>query len=172
MTPVFKVKKLYHDAQLPVRANPTDSGLDVFVHHFEKAYTRYGCRELVNVSPTDKALGFDGSEYVLETNDRVFIATGLSVSVEPGFEIQVRPKSGLALKKGLSIVNTPGTVDSSYRGPVNIIVINTGHERQTIKIGEKIAQLVVAPVCLSEVVEVEDLDSTDRGSGGFGSTGV
>jgi dUTP pyrophosphatase len=169
MIPILKVKKLFPDAQLPVRANPTASGLDVFAHHFEKVYTKYGCRDL---KESDSSLGFDGTQYVLEPNDRIFIASGLSVSIDPGFEIQVRPRSGLALKKGLSITNSPGTVDSDYRGPVNIIVTNTGHDRQTIKIGERIAQLVVAPVCLSEVVEVEELDSTDRGKDGFGSTGV
>lgn len=165
--PSLRVKKLFPDAQLPERANPTDSGMDVFVHHFEKAFTRYCVKEL-----DSKCLGFNGAEYTLESNDRVLVATGLSVAIEPGYEVQVRPRSGNALKRGLTVLNTPGTIDSSYRGPVGVIIINTSHLPQTIKIGEKIAQLVVAPVCLSEVIEVEDLDKTDRGAGGFGSTGV
>lgn len=159
--PILKVKKLYLDAQLPVRANPTDSGADVFVHHFERSFTRMGSD---SISPVIK-------EYTLCHGDRILIATGLSVAVEPGYEVQVRPRSGNALKRGLTVVNTPGTIDANYRGPVGIIIINTGHEPDTIRVGEKIAQLVVCPVSLSEIVEVNDLDETDRGAGGFGSTG-
>jgi len=154
------VKKLFPDAQLPVRANPTDSGLDVFVHHFEQFY------------PNADGFPLDQPYIRLSPGSRVFIATGLSVAVAAGYEVQVRPRSGNALKRGLTVLNTPGTIDSSYRGPVNVIIINLSEEPQVIKRGEKIAQLVVAPVCLAAVVEVENLDQTDRGEGGFGSTGV
>lgn len=154
------VKKLFPDAELPFRANPTDSGLDVFVHHFEQYV------------PQADRLPMDLDYVRLDPGQRAFIATGLSVAVAPGFEVQVRPRSGNALKRGLTVLNTPGTIDSSYRGPVNIIIINLSNEPQVIKKGEKIAQLVVAPVCLVPVVEVENLDQTDRGEGGFGSTGV
>jgi len=158
--PPIKVKKLFPDAQLPVRAHPTDSGLDVFVHHFEQ-YNFNADKFPLNM------------EYVrLSPGQRIFVATGLSVSIVPGYEVQVRPKSGLALKKGLTVLNTPGTIDSGYLGPVNVIIINLGNEPQEIKRGEKIAQLVVAPVCLSEAIEVTDFDQTDRGEGGFGSTGI
>lgn len=160
MIPVLKVKKLYPDAQLPVRANPTDSGLDVFVHHFEQ------------YAPNADGFPLDQPYIRLSPGSRVFIATGLSVAVAPGFEVQVRPRSGNALKRGLTVLNTPGTIDSGYRGPVNVIIINLSDELQVIKRGDKIAQLVVAPVCLSEVVEVGDLDQTDRSTGGFGSTGT
>jgi dUTP pyrophosphatase len=87
-------------------------------------------------------------------------------------EIQVRPRSGLAAKKGLGILNSPGTIDESYRGPIKVIIINLSHKSVTLNAGDKIAQLVVAPVILSEVVEVETLDETERGTGGFGSTGA
>jgi dUTP pyrophosphatase len=153
---------------LPVRSKPNDSGMDVFVHHFEKVYTMYGDFDL---KENVESLGFDGTQYILKTHDRILVATGLSVAVDPGYEIQVRPRSGNALNRGLSIVNSPGTIDADYRGPVGIIIINTGHFSQIIKVGEKIAQLVVAPICLSEIIEVEDLDETERGDGGFGSTG-
>jgi dUTP pyrophosphatase len=158
--PVLRVKKLFLDAQLPVRANSTDSGMDVFIHHFEKAYTEKG-----------ESSVFLSNEYCLQTNERLFVSTGLSVAIDPGYEVQVRPRSGNSLKRGLTVLNTPGTIDCSYRGPVNIIIVNLGFEQQFIKIGEKIAQLVVAPVVLSNILEVEDLDQTDRGEGGFGSTG-
>lgn len=161
MIPSLKVKKLFPDALLPVRANPTDSGADVFAYRFEKVYAE-GMRDLS---------GSDEKELVLNTNDRVMINTGLSVSIEPGYEIQVRPRSGNALKKGLTIVNSPGTVDATYRGPVCVILANTGHQSQVIRKGDKIAQLVVCPVTLSEIVEVDELNDTDRGQGGFGSTG-
>lgn len=160
--PHLKVKKLYPDAQLPSRANPTDSGADIFVHHFEKSYTMMG----------EDSLCMQHKDFTLCPFDRVLIGTGISVAVDPGYEIQVRPRSGNALKRGLTVLNTPGTIDSSYRGPVGIIVINISHEPQTIVVGEKIAQLVVCPVALSHIVEVSDLDKTERGNGGFGSTGV
>lgn len=154
--PALKVKKLFLDAKLPVRANSTDSGADVFVHHFDFM----GAKESIGCSVT------------IEPNQRILIATGLSVAIDPGYEVQVRPRSGNALKRGLTVLNTPGTIDSSYRGPVNVIIVNLGLLPQEIKIGEKIAQLVVAPVCLSEIVEVQDLNKTDRGEDGFGSTGI
>jgi dUTP pyrophosphatase len=150
--PPLKVKKLFPDAQLPVRANQTDSGLDVFVHHFE------------DFNPH--------ADKFLLLNDRILVATGLSIAIEPGYEVQVRPRSGNALKKGLTVLNSPGTIDSSFRGAVNVIIINLSAEQQKICVGDKIAQLVIAPVCLSEVVEVENLDETDRGQSGFGSTGA
>ena len=158
------VQKIYPDAKLPDRANPTDSGADIFAYKFERVYDELGETEF----PADKAL----NSIILKTGDRVLINTGIKVSIRSGYEIQVRPRSGNALKRGLTIVNTPGTIDCSYRGPVGVIMINTGHEPQEIKIGDKIAQLVDCPVGLSNVVEVANLEDTDRGEGGFGSTGT
>lgn len=109
---------------------------------------------------------------VLEPGKRVLIPTGLSVEIPRGYEIQVRPRSGLAISKGISLVNTPGTIDADYRGEVKIIVINLGQETVTIQDQDRIAQLVVCPIVQAEVEEVFDLSETERGEGGFGSTGI
>ncbi|MEO7248168.1 MAG: dUTP diphosphatase [Novosphingobium sp.] len=99
------------------------------------------------------------------------IATGLALAIPPGFEIQVRPRSGLALKHGISVPNTPGTIDSDYRGELKVILINHGSETFAIRRGDRIAQLVLAPVVQARWALVEALDETTRGAGGFGSTG-
>lgn len=109
---------------------------------------------------------------MLEPGQRELIPTGLAFEIPQGFEIQARPRSGLAAKQGISIVNTPGTIDSDYRGEVKIILINLGHETVEINDGERIAQLVIAPVFQADFEEVAELSDTDRGAGGFGSTGV
>ena len=103
---------------------------------------------------------------------RGLIPTGLKIALEPGFEAQVRPRSGLALKSGITCLNTPGTVDSDYRGEVKVILINLGAEDFTVRRGDRIAQMVIAPVIQAAVAEVGDLDETARGAGGFGSTGA
>lgn len=100
------------------------------------------------------------------------ISAGIYVSIPPGFEAQVRPRSGLALKHGISIVNSPGTIDSDYRGLVGIILVNLGSEAYTIRRGTRIAQLVIKPISQAEWVEVDELDETHRNAGGFGHTGV
>jgi dUTP pyrophosphatase len=99
------------------------------------------------------------------------VATGFAVAIPAGYEIQVRPRSGLALKHGISVPNTPGTVDSDYRGELKVILINHGSDPFTIERGDRIAQLVLAPVTLAAWQEVAELDETVRGAGGFGSTG-
>lgn len=99
------------------------------------------------------------------------VATGFALAIPQGYEIQVRPRSGLALKHGITVPNTPGTVDSDYRGELKVILINHGSEDFIIARGDRIAQLVLAPVTKAVWSEVEELDATDRGSGGFGSTG-
>lgn len=109
---------------------------------------------------------------VLQPGARDLIPTGLAVEIPRGFEIQVRPRSGLAIKKGLGLVNSPGTIDADYRGEIKVIVINHGQQPITIEDQDRIAQFVVAPVVQAEIVEVEELDDTERGEGGFGSTGV
>ena len=103
--------------------------------------------------------------------ERVLVPTGLAISLPEGFEAQIRPRSGLALKHGISLVNSPGTIDADYRGEISIILINHGSEPFTIVPGERIAQMVVAPFARASFVEVENLPATGRGVGGFGSTG-
>lgn len=101
----------------------------------------------------------------------VLVPTGLKMSIPPGFEAQVRPRSGLAAKWGVTVLNSPGTIDADYRGELKVLLINHGHENFEIRHGDRIAQLVIAPVVTAEFVSVESLDESDRGSGGFGSTG-
>jgi dUTP pyrophosphatase len=102
---------------------------------------------------------------------RALVPTGLAVAIPPGYEAQVRPRSGLALRIGLTCLNSPGTIDSDYRGEVCVILVNLGQERIALDRGERIAQLVVAPVTRAELAEVAELPATGRGSGGFGHTG-
>ncbi len=109
---------------------------------------------------------------ILMPGARAAIPTGLAFAVQQGFEAQIRPRSGLALKHGVTCLNSPGTIDSDYRGEVKVILINLGQELFIIQRGERIAQMVIAPVVQAEVLEVETLDVTARGAGGFGSTGL
>lgn len=108
----------------------------------------------------------------LEPMDRRLVPTGLAIELPVGFEAQVRPRSGLALKQGLTCLNTPGTIDADYRGEVQVLLVNLSREPTVIRRGDRIAQLVVAPVAHATLVEVEALSDTTRGAGGFGSTGV
>ena len=124
---------------------------------------------------TSGSAGMDvraAEEMVLAPGQRGLVGTGLAFAIPEGYEIQVRPRSGLALKKGIAIPNSPGTIDSDYRGELKVILINHGEENFTIERGDRIAQIVVAPVQRGVLVEVADLDETQRGAGGFGSTGV
>ena len=107
----------------------------------------------------------------LEPGARALVPTGLAIALPEGFEAQVRPRSGLALKQGVTCLNTPGTIDADYRGEVGVILINHGSEPFAIERGDRIAQLVIAPVTQGTWVEVDTLDETLRGSGGFGSSG-
>jgi len=113
----------------------------------------------------------DGSVQ-LGPGERCLVATGIAVAIPAGYEGQVRPRSGLALRHGLSIVNAPGTIDADYRGELKVILVNHGAAPFVVAHGERIAQLIVAPVALAEVVEVDSLPPAERGAGGFGSTGV
>lgn len=108
---------------------------------------------------------------VLEPGARALIPTALRIAIPSGFEVQIRPRSGRALKEGLSLPNTPGTIDSDYRGPLGVIMINLGQEPVRIEHGDRIAQMVVAPVLQADFMTVETLSETERGDGGFGSTG-
>lgn len=123
---------------------------------------------------TSGAAGMDvlaAEDCVIAPGQRHAVATGLAVAIPQGYEIQVRPRSGLALKHGITVPNTPGTIDSDYRGELKVILINHGAGDFTIQRGDRIAQLVLAPVTQAAWEEVGELDTTTRGAGGFGSTG-
>lgn len=123
---------------------------------------------------TDGAAGMDvvaAEDLTLAPGARHAVATGFAMAIPAGYEVQVRPRSGLALKYGITCLNTPGTIDSDYRGEVKVILANLGHEDFVIARGDRIAQLVPAPVQRADLDEVVSLDETERGSGGFGSTG-
>ena len=110
--------------------------------------------------------------FVLAPGDRAAIPTGLAIALPDGLEAQIRPRSGLALKSGIAPLNSPGTIDADYRGEIKVILMNHGREPFTIERGDRIAQMVIAPVIQATLAEVETLDETARGAGGFGSTGA
>ena len=114
----------------------------------------------------------DRGRVTLAAGARALIPTGLRLAIPEGFEVQIRPRSGLALKHGITLPNSPGTIDSDYRGPLGVIVMNAGVETFVISHGDRIAQMVVAPVVQAEFALAETLDETARGAGGFGSTGT
>lgn len=126
---------------------------------------------------TEHAAGVDlhaaleGGPCVLHPGERALVPTGLALEIPPGYEAQVRPRSGLALRHGISLVNSPGTIDADYRGEIGVILINHGNEPFVIENGERIAQLVFARYERARFVEVEELGETERGAGGFGHTG-
>jgi dUTP pyrophosphatase len=126
---------------------------------------------------SEHAAGFDlraavDAPLTLAPGERALVPTGLSLAIPPGYEGQVRPRSGLAIRNGIALVNAPGTIDADYRGEVQVIAINLGSEPFTIARGDRIAQLVIAPVLDVALEMTDDLSGTVRGSGGFGSTGV
>lgn len=142
----LKVKRLSHfQGELPAYQSAHASGFDV----------RAQLNEALTLAPGERAM----------------IPTGLSFEIMPGYELQSRPRSGLAAKHGISVVNTPGTIDADYRGEVKVILINLGNEPFVIQNQERIAQLILAPVVQADFQLVEDLTETTRGAGGFGSTG-
>ena len=140
----LRFKKVHPDAVLPSYAHPSDAGMDV--------------RSV--------------EDMVLAPGRRALVHTGLVMLLPPGYEAQVRPRSGLALKSGVTVLNTPGTIDSGYRGEVGVILINLGDSEFQVRKGDKVAQLVIAPVTQPEIAEADAVDETDRGAGGFGSTGA
>lgn len=148
--PLVKVRRLPHaeGLDLPRYETPGAAGLDLLA-----------------------ALD-DNSPLILENFARALVPTGLVLQLPDGFEAQVRPRSGLALKHGLTVLNAPGTIDADYRGELKVLLVNLGDAPVAITRGMRIAQLVVAPVSRADLVEEDDLDETSRGSGGFGSTGV
>lgn len=149
MNPTVPITRLAHGADLPLPAYETAQAAGM---------------DLRAAVPDDEPL-------TLRPGGRFAVPTGLAFALPPGFEGQVRPRSGLAMKHGVTCLNTPGTVDADYRGEVKVILINHGEEDFTIRRGERIGQLVIAPVVQAVWAEVESLDETARGAGGFGSTG-
>ena len=127
--------------------------------------------ETAGAAGADVRANIPDGPIVLRPQARALVPTGLCFEIPPGFEVQVRPRSGLALKHGISLVNSPGTIDSDYRGEVGVIMMNSGSEDFEITHGMRIAQLVVAPVVQAAFSLVDDLGETTRGAGGFGSTG-
>jgi dUTP pyrophosphatase len=121
--------------------------------------------DLIAANPADAPI-------VLQPMQRTLVPTGLVLQLEHGYEAQVRPRSGLALKHGVTVLNSPGTIDADYRGEVQVILVNLGQEPFTVTRGMRIAQMVVAPVTTVELVEVEKVDETARAASGFGSTGL
>lgn len=122
---------------------------------------------------TEGSAGMDiasNEDYILKPERRTIISTGLFVEIPQGYELQVRPRSGMAAKYGITVLNAPGTIDSDYRGEIGVILYNSGQSNYEIKKGDKIAQLVLAPITQAEWEVVENLSSTKRGEGGFGST--
>jgi dUTP pyrophosphatase len=113
----------------------------------------------------------DASPLTLAPGDRMLVPTGIAIALSPGYEAQVRPRSGLAVRYGLTVLNAPGTIDADYRGEIQVLLLNAGREAVTITRGMRIAQLVIAPVVRAHIADVASLDKTSRGSGGFGSTG-
>jgi len=111
-------------------------------------------------------------EVTLQPGERKMIPTGISLAIPEGFEGQIRPRSGLAIQRGITILNAPGTIDSDYRGEIKVLLINLGSEPYTVKNRDRIAQLVISPVSRANLVEVEELPSSERQEGGFGHTGI
>ncbi|MGU9980931.1 dUTP diphosphatase [Phreatobacter sp. HK31-P] len=144
------VRRLPHGEGLPLPRAQTDGAAGM---------------DLVAAPPEDAPI-------TLAPRARAAVPTGLELAIPPGYEGQVRPRSGLAIRHGLTVLNAPGTIDSDYRGEVKVLLINLGDEPVKIARGERIAQLVIAPVTVADLITVEKLDETTRGIGGFGSTGT
>ena len=136
--------------------------------HFKGELPRY---ETVHASGLDVRAALSAAIFI-QPMARVLIPTGLSIEIPPGFEVQMRPRSGLAAKQGVTLLNTPGTIDADYRGEVKVIVINLGSEVVEVKDQDRIAQMVLCPVVQAELILTDELSDTARGAGGFGSTGV
>lgn len=146
----LRIQRLAHAAGLPLPRYETAGAAGM---------------DLTAANPADAPI-------VLQPMQRALIPTGLVLQLEPGFEAQVRPRSGLAFKHGVTVLNAPGTVDADYRGEVQVLLVNLSSEPFTITRGMRIAQVIVAPVIQVEPVEVEQVDETPRAAGGFGSTGL
>jgi len=143
--PQILIKRLFKDVAIPKYETSGSSGLDL------EAYIN--------------------NEIILKPGQRTLVPTGIAVAIPDDLEIQIRPRSGLAFKQGISVLNTPGTIDSDYRGEIKVILINLGQENFTIKKFQRIAQMIICPIIKVTLLETEELPLTIRGKGGFGSTG-
>jgi len=176
------VVRCYDDSKLPVKKKTnTDSGFDVFAHNIKRYYKNFGTNSSVLIED-DAAIknyfetiftpeGAWVESIVLNTNERVLIGTGIKATVAEGYEIQVRSRSGVALKQGLIVTNGIGTIDFEFTGEIGVIITNTSNEPQRITIGDAIAQIVPMEVVLPELEEVTEFATTTRGTDGYGSTG-
>jgi len=142
----IQIKKLSNSVLIPKYETPGSSGMDITAH----------INESIVINPGEKAL----------------VPTGFSLAIPKGHEVQIRPRSGLAAKKSITVLNTPGTIDADYRGEIKVILINLGKDKFIVENRERIAQMVVCPIDQVQLEEVKELSKTDRGSGGFGSTGT
>lgn len=144
MTYTLKIKLLHEDAKLPYQANPGDAGLDLY----------------------------SAEEKVIKPGESTLLKTGLTIELPPGTEAQVRPRSGLALRHSVTVLNSPGTIDEGYRGEIGVILINHGKEDFLVEKHMRIAQMVIAPVSKVNILEVDEVGASERGIGGFGSSGT
>ncbi|MFS0865219.1 dUTP diphosphatase [Fredinandcohnia sp. 179-A 10B2 NHS] len=144
MTYTLKIKLLHEDAKLPYQANPGDAGLDLF----------------------------SAEEKIIKPGESALLKTGLTIELPSGTEAQVRPRSGLALRHSVTVLNSPGTIDEGYRGEIGVILINHGKEDFFVEKHMRIAQMVIAPVFKVNILEVDELGVSERGIGGFGSSGM
>jgi len=142
----IQIKKLSNSVLIPKYETPGSSGMDIAAH----------INESIVINPGERAL----------------VPTGFSLAIPKGHEVQIRPRSGLAAKKSITVLNTPGTIDADYRGEIKVILINLGKDKFIVENRERIAQMVVCPIDQVQLEEVKELSKTDRGSGGFGSTGT
>lgn len=140
----LKIKKVHPKAIIPTYANPGDAGMDLY-------------------AVEDK---------VIHPGETALIQTGIKIELPPNYEAQIRPRSGLALKNSITVLNTPGTIDEGYRGEIGVILINHGKSPFTVEIGMRIAQMVISAVHRVEILEVDELTESERGEGGFGSSGM
>ena len=174
---ILQIEKMYPNSKLPDKAHKTDSGFDLYAYDIKKVYAHNGSNAEDNYETEDKLSRrliddeFTVSGVELQYLERVLIGTGLKIAVPEGFEAQIRPRSGLALDDGITVLNSPGTVDSGYRGELSVILINLSRANKRVRVGERVAQLVIVPVQQVSLEVVKSLSESDRNDNGFGSTG-
>ena len=163
---IVKFKKEHKDIELPKYATEYSSGMDIRAYlNIDKDYYLFGATK--HIDPLNNSL-----EIHIHPGGRALIPSGLKAEIPSGFEIQVRPRSGLALKHGVTVLNTPGTIDQDYKGDIGVILYNSSNQIFKVFNGDRIAQLVVSIVTQVEIEETSELSDTERGEGGFNSTGI
>lgn len=166
------IEVMSENAKIPSRATAGSSGYDLYANNFKRLYAHSGGNgeRLFEGELLDSKV-FSGKELTLSYLDRVLIGTGITATVGVGYEIQIRPRSGISLKQGLTVINTPGSIDEDYRLEIGVILVNLSRANQTIKLGERIAQMVICPIITPEIEIVSKLPTSSSRAGGFGSTG-